>query len=156
MTGKNAVSLTLPIANCVLCRWPMEGTVNILQVHIGTAVYRACAGECPPRSINRQSSHARSEYAERRYRAERARVRRESQNIAAARGENGGSLTSAERRQLERCLIPGNQSVKIAPSSAAGLSAPQVVERVRELLRCETPGLDTSCSDTSRDGPFDQ
>jgi hypothetical protein len=128
----------------------MEGTVNILQVHIGTAVYRACAGECPPRSINRQRSHARSEYAE------RARVRRESQIIAAARGENGGSLTSAERRQLERCLIPGNQSVKIAPSSAAGLSAPQVVERVRELLRCETPGLDTSCSDTSRDGSFDQ
>ncbi len=46
MTGENAETVPLPVANCVLCRWPMDGTVNILEVQIGTAVYRACAEEC--------------------------------------------------------------------------------------------------------------
>ena len=38
MTGENAGSVTLPGANCVLCGWPMEGKVSILEVHIGTEI----------------------------------------------------------------------------------------------------------------------
>jgi hypothetical protein len=83
----------------------MDGTVSILKVHIATAVYRACAGECPPKDVDRLSARARSEYADRRYRAELARVRRESRKILAARGEDGGSLTSIERTQLEERLV---------------------------------------------------
>ena len=48
----------------------MDGTVNILEVQIGTAVYRACAEECPPAGVDRRR------YLDERH-AEARRVERE-------------------------------------------------------------------------------
>jgi len=58
----------LPVANCVLCGWPMDGTVNILEVRIGTAVYRACADECLPGGADRRQRYLADAKTTRRHR----------------------------------------------------------------------------------------
>jgi hypothetical protein len=135
MPRENADSVPLPVATCVICGWPMDGTVGVLEVHIGTAVYSACAAECPPSDVDRLSAPARVGYAQRRYRAALAQVRREAKKILATRGEAGGSLTSLERLQLEWQLITWDDVVEVDPSAASGLSAPEVVRRERDRRR---------------------
>jgi hypothetical protein len=95
----------------------------------------ACADECPPSDVDRLSAPARVEYAQRRYRAELARVRQEVKKILAARGEAGGWLTNLERLQLEWRLITWDDAVEVDPSAASGLSAPEVVRRERDRRR---------------------
>ena len=136
MSGENADSVPLPVANCVFCRRPMDGTVNILEVYVGAiAVYRACADECLPAGVDRQ-----------RYIAERAaKARRVEREIRKARR----ALADAEHRsqadfeylmKLERrhSVLLGRdapQRVEVDPSSAAGLSGAEIVKRVRARSR---------------------
>ena len=136
MTGENAETVPLPVANCVLCRWPMDGTVNILEVQIGTAVYRACAEECPPAGVDRRR------YLDERH-AEARRVEREIGKIdrriigAAHSMADFNRWLDLERRHSRLRGLSAPRRVHEDPSSAAGHSAAEVVRRVRELLRSE-------------------
>ena len=88
----------LPVANCVLCGWPMDGTVNILEVHVGpVAVYRACAGECPAADVNRRSAIDRKRYTDRRHAVAR-RVHRQMAKIHRLSLPDFGRLADLERR----------------------------------------------------------
>jgi hypothetical protein len=137
MIGDNAENVTLPVANCVLCGWPMDGTVNILEVHIGTAVYRACADECPPAGVGRPQQHL----AERR--ADADRVEREVSEVMTVLQKAGSPWADLEcltdllqrHSRLQGLATPRRDHVD--PSEAAGLSAAEVVKRVRERLRRE-------------------
>jgi hypothetical protein len=135
MPGENAESVpSLPVANCVLCRWPMDGTVNILEVHIGTAVFRACADDCPPADVDR-----RQYLAERR--AEARRVTREITKMNRLIVNGAASVADFKRwmvlenRHSRLLGLHAPRRVDVDPALAAGLSAPEVVKQVRQLLR---------------------
>jgi hypothetical protein len=127
----------LPVANCVLCGWPMDGTVNMLEVRIGTAVYRACADECPPAGVGRQKRHLDER------RADADRVEREISEVMTALQKADPPWADLERLTdlLERhsCLrgLSTSRRERVDPSAAAGLSAAEVVKRVSERLRRE-------------------
>jgi hypothetical protein len=114
----------------------MDGTVNILEVRIGTAMYRACAGECPPTGVDRQRY-----LAERR--ADADRVEREISEVMTALQKAGSPWADLERLTdlLQRhSRLQGLSTARrehVDPSAAAGLSAAEVVKRVRERLRRE-------------------
>jgi len=136
MTGENADSVPLPVANCVLCGWPMDGMVNILEVYVGAvAVYRACADECPPAGVDRRR------YLDERY-AEARRVERDIRKASRVLDDSEyRSLADLEYlMNLERRLsvLLGRNAprhVKVDPRSAAGLSAAEIVKWVREQPR---------------------
>ena len=128
----------LPVANCVLCGWPMDGSVNILEVHVGAiAVYRACADECAPAGVDRRR------YLSERH-AEGRRVEREIGKVWFAI-EMSGRFPLADSHRLNdlECRLSrlfglcAPRQVRVNPSSAEGLPAAEIVRRVRELLRQE-------------------
>jgi hypothetical protein len=128
--------VTLPVANCILCGWPMDGTVNILEVRISTAVYRACADECPPAGVDRRQRHL----AERR--ADADRVEREISEVMTTLQKADSPYADLERltdllRRHSRLQGRPPRREHVDPSRAAGLSAAEVVEGVRERLRGE-------------------
>ena len=115
----------------------MDGTVNILEVSIGTAVYRACADECPPAGVDRRQRHLDER------RADADRVEREISEVMTALQKAGSPWADLERltdllqrhSRLQGLSTPRHEHVD--PSAAAGLSAAEVVKRVRERLRRE-------------------
>ena len=114
----------------------MDGTVDILEVRIGTAVYRACADECPPAGVDRRERH----FAERR--ADADRVEREVSEVMTALQKAGCPWVDLERltdlvQRHSRLQGRPPRREHVDPSAAAGLSAAEVVERVRERLRRE-------------------
>ena len=124
----------LPVANCVLCGWPMDGTVNILEVHVGAvAVYRACAGECPAADLSRWSAIDRKRYVDMRHAVAR-QVHREMAKIHRLALPDASRLAELERRYSVLLGLDAPQRVDVNPSSVAGLSAAEVVKRVREHL----------------------
>jgi hypothetical protein len=128
MTGENADSVPLPVANCVLCRWPMDGTVNILEVYVGAfAVYRACADECPPAGVDRRR------YLDERY-AEARRVEREIRKARRSLADPE-YLMNLERRLSVLLGRDAPRRVVVHPRLAAGLSAAEIVKGVREQPR---------------------
>jgi hypothetical protein len=116
----------------------MDGTVSILEVHVGAvAMYRACADECPPADVDR-----------RRYLRERyVKGRHVTREIGKARLalENADGLPLAEfdhflhlvRRRSSLLGLYAPRQVEVDPTSADGLPAAEVVRRVREILRQE-------------------
>ena len=111
----------------------MDGTVNILEVRIGTAVYRACADECPPAGVDRRQRHV----AERR--ADADRVEREVGEVMTALQKAGSPYADLERLTdllLRHSRLQGRPPRRehVNPSAAAGLSAAEVVKGVREHL----------------------
>jgi hypothetical protein len=124
-----------PVANCVLCGWPMDGTVNILEVHIGTvAVYRACAGECPAADVNRRSAVDRRRYIDSRH-TPAPRLHRQIAKIPRLGLPDTGRLGDLERRYSALFGLDAPQRSDVNPSSAAGFSAVEVVKRVRDQTR---------------------
>ena len=122
-------SAGLPVANCVLCGWPMDGTVNILEVHVGpVAVYRACARECPAADVNRRSAIDRKRYTDRRH-AQARRVHGQMAKIHRLSLPDFGRLADLERRYCVLLGLDAPQRVDVDPSAAAGLSAAEVVTR---------------------------
>jgi hypothetical protein len=124
----------LPVANCVLCGWPMDGSVNIVEVHVGTvAVYRACADECPPADVNRWRPMDRQRYIDQRHDLAR-RLHCQMAKIDGRSLPDFRRIADLERRysHLRGCNDP--KQVEVDPSSAAGLSAAEIVKRVREQL----------------------
>ena len=115
----------------------MDGTVNILEVRIGTALYRACADECPPAGVDRRQRYL----AERR--ADADRVERDISEVMTALQKAGSRWADLERLTdlLQRhSRLQGLSTARrehVDPSAAAGLSAAEVVKRVRERLRRE-------------------
>ena len=115
----------------------MDGTVNILEVSIGTAVYRACADECPPAGVDRRQRHLDER------RADADRVEREISEVMTALQKAGSPWADLERltdllqrhSRLQGLSTPRHEHVD--PSAAAGLSAAEVVKGVRERLRRE-------------------
>ena len=124
----------LPVANCILCGWPMDGSVNILEVHVGAvAVYRACADECPPADVNRRRPMDRRRYIDQSHAVAR-RVHRQMVKIVGCSLPDFRRIGELERRysHLRGCDDP--KQVEVNPSSAVGLSAAEIVKRVREQL----------------------
>ena len=120
---------------CVLCGWPMDGTVNILEVYIGSlAVYRACAGGCPPSDVNRCSAIDRQRYIDRPHAVAR-RVRRQIAKLHGRSPTDFGRLGDLESRRSVLLGLVGPQHVDVTPSSVAGVSAGEVIKRIRDQTR---------------------
>jgi hypothetical protein len=112
----------------------MDGSVNILEVHVGTvAVYRACADECPPVDVTRLRPVDRQRHIDQR-RVLARRVHCQMAKIDGRSLPDFRRLADLQRRysHLRGCCDPGR--VKVDPSSVAGLPAAEVVKRVREQL----------------------
>jgi hypothetical protein len=113
----------------------MDGTVNILEVRVGTiAVYRACAGECPPAEVNRRNARDRQRYIDMRHAVARG-VHRELAKTHRLSPTDYGLLADLERRYSVLLGLDAPQRVDVNPSSAAGLSAAEIVKRVRDQTR---------------------
>ena len=128
-------SVALPVANCVLCGWPMDGTVDDLEVRIGTALYRACADECPPAGVDRRQRHL----AERR--ADADQVEREIGEVIDALRKAGSPWADLERLTD---LLQRHSGLQGLPPDGASMwtlrrlrvsRLPRSSERVRERLR---------------------
>ena len=93
--------LALPVANCVVCGWPMDGTVDIPEVHVGTvAVFGACAGECPPAGVCWWNVMDRRRYINRRHAVAR-RVRRQMATVRRLLPTEVGRLRDRRGVDLE-------------------------------------------------------
>ena len=117
----------MPRANCAVCGRRIDDTVDIVEVQIGTATYRACADECVSERKDRQT-----DLAERR--AGRGPLELKIIRVV--------ELAPAE---LERLIFtPGYKyvlkRVVVDPRSAANVSAPEVVSWVRVFLHYEAGG----------------
>jgi hypothetical protein len=127
-----ADGLHLPVANCILCGWPMDGSVNILEVHVGiVAVYRACADECPPADVNRRRPVDRQRYIDQRQALAR-RVHRQMVKIDGRSLSDFRCIGELERRYSHLRGRNDPKQVEVNPSSAAGLSAAEIMKRVRD------------------------
>jgi hypothetical protein len=126
----------LPVAHCVLCRWPMNESVNIVEIRVGAvAVFRACAGECPPPDVDRNRALDRKRYINERQ-AEARRVDREMSKIRDS-FDDLGHLMDLMRRYAVLLGLDAPVRVEVDPSSAAGRSPAEIAQSVREQLRRE-------------------
>ena len=127
----------MPRANCAVCGRRIDDTVDIVEVQIGTATYRACADECVSERKDRQT-----DLAERR--AGRGPLELKIIRVVADRNE-GGEVVELAPAELERLIFtPGYKyvlkRVVVDPRSAANVSAPEVVSWVRVFLHYEAGG----------------